>query len=217
MANLTNGKSHPITEDISINSGLGDDGIDLNGRASLQQNLNEEQDLEKQRLMQEYREELNKIQEDISTLKLVLNDKLKRENELKTLLGVSFVDEIKQDFTEGFNSIKSTTAYQKTSSGLKTASQKITPAFQSLGGTMKNSLSNLGNLRNTSMFKSFEAGISSTLSTTRMKNSKSEFAVDGNEPGSMTTSKSTLGTTSVSGSTNGASKHDTILEDKEKN
>lgn len=60
--------------------------------------------------MNEYKEELIKIQEDIATLKLVLNDKLKRENELKTLLGISFVDEIKQDFAESFNSIKSTTA-----------------------------------------------------------------------------------------------------------
>jgi hypothetical protein len=40
----------------------------------------------------------------------VLNDKLKRENELKTLMGISFVDEIKQDFSEGFNQIKSFTA-----------------------------------------------------------------------------------------------------------
>lgn len=54
-----------------------------------------------------------KIQEDIATLRLVLNDKLKRENELKQLLGVSFVEEIKQDFAEGINSLKSSTAYQK--------------------------------------------------------------------------------------------------------
>lgn len=54
------------------------------------------------------------IQEDIATLRLVLNDKIKRENELKTLLGVSVLDEIKQDFAEGFNQIKSTSAYVKT-------------------------------------------------------------------------------------------------------
>ena len=50
------------------------------------------------------------IQEDIATLRLVLNDKLKRENELKQLLGVSFVEEIKHDFTEGINQIRSTSA-----------------------------------------------------------------------------------------------------------
>jgi hypothetical protein len=36
---------------------------------------------------------------------------LKREQELKILLGISFVDELKQDFQEGFNSIKQTTVY----------------------------------------------------------------------------------------------------------
>ncbi len=107
----------------------------MNGRATLEQNLSEA-DLEKQKLMQEYREELTKvfvfyfiflpvltvktlfyfliiwfkIQEDIATLRLVLNDKIKRENELKNLLGISFVDEIKHDFAEGFQQIKSTTA-----------------------------------------------------------------------------------------------------------
>jgi len=218
-----------LTEDISIGSGLGiDDSIEINGTASLVANPTEEE-LERQKKDQEYKEELSKIQEDISTLRLVLNDKLKRETELKTLLGVTLVAEFKQDFAEGFNQIKSSNAfqkaaqtfsdlgstvtqndaYQKTATGLKTATQKITPAFQTIGGTMKNSLSGL---KNSSMFKSFEAGIGSTFSTVqgRMKNSKSEFVVDGiNGNGSMTSSQSTLGTH------NG--KHETILEDKEKN
>lgn len=34
-------------------------------------------------------------------------------------------------------------SYQKTSAGLKTATQKITPAFSTFGGTMKNSLGSL--------------------------------------------------------------------------
>lgn len=51
-----------------------------------------------------------KIQDDIATLRLVLNDKLKRENELKQLLGVTFVEEFKHDLSEGINQIKSTSA-----------------------------------------------------------------------------------------------------------
>jgi hypothetical protein len=61
--------------------------------------------------LEEYRAEYAKIQDDINTLRLVLNEKLKREQELKILLGISFVDELKQDFQEGFNSIKQTTVY----------------------------------------------------------------------------------------------------------
>jgi len=55
MATL-NGKSNtsPVTEDISIGGAGNDDGIDLNGKASLQQNLTEEE-MDKQKLMQEYR------------------------------------------------------------------------------------------------------------------------------------------------------------------
>jgi hypothetical protein len=41
---------------------------------------------------------------------MVLNDKLKREHELKALLGITFVDEMKQDLSEGLNTIKSTNA-----------------------------------------------------------------------------------------------------------
>jgi len=220
MANLGSNKSSSVlsasnTEDISI-GGI-DEGIDMNGRGGkLQPNLTEDE-LEKQKRAEEYKEELAKIQEDIATLRLVLNDKLKRENELKTLLGVSFVDEIKQDFSEGLNQIKSMTAYQKTTAGLKSASQAITPAFQSFGGSMKSSL---GNLRNSNMFKSIETGFATTIGTSRMKTSQSEFintdanSLNGSKD-TMTTSRSTLGTTTVT--SNGLTKHDTILEDKEKN
>jgi len=227
---LNNGKSMTAsaTEDISISGN--EEGIDLDGKAILQPNLSEE-DIEKQKKMEEYKEELLKIQEDIATLRLVLNDKVKRENELKTLMGVSFVDEIKQDFVEGLTSIKQTTAfqkaaqtftdlgasvaqndaYQKTSEGFKSAAQKITPSISSIGTSMK---SGLGNFRNSSMFKSFETGISSTFSSNKMKNSQSEFSVDeglGRGSSTMPTSKSTLGTPSMH--SNGVAKHEAILED----
>lgn len=209
MASVSNNKSSVLTasttEDISI-GGI-DEGIDMNGRGGkLQPNLSEEE-IEKQKKQEEYKEELVKIQEDIATLRLVLNDKLKRENELKTLMGISFVDEIKQDFSEGLSQIKSFTAYQKTTAGLKSATQAITPAFQSLGGTMKSSI---GNLRNSSMFQSFSTGLSSSISSARIKTSKSEFINDGNSNSTMTSSRTTLGTTTVN--SNGL-KHDTISED----
>lgn len=57
-------------------------------------------------------------------------------------------------------------SYQKTSAGFKSATQKITPAFQTLGGTMKSSL---GSLRNASLFKSFETGFGSTFNGVKIK------------------------------------------------
>jgi len=114
----TNASKTPITEDILIggNASTEEDKAGTGaapasgGEPQQEQRELTEEELDKQKLMAEYKEELVKIQEDIVTLKLVLNDKLKRENELKTLLGYSFVDDMKQDINEGINSIKSTTA-----------------------------------------------------------------------------------------------------------
>lgn len=218
----------PVTEDISI-GGI-DEGIDLNGKATLQPNLSEEE-LEKQKRQEEYKEELSKIQEDIATLRLVLNDKLKRENELKSLLGISFITEMKHDLAEGFNTVKATSAfqqvaqtfseigntvsnndaYQKTTAGVRTSVQKVTPGFATIGTSIKGSLSSL---RNSTYFKSFENGITSTLNTVqgKLKNSQSAFNVDDNvSKDRMPTSQSTLGTTTLS---NGVDKQETILEDK---
>merc|ERR1712127_71858 len=216
----------PVTEDISI-GGI-DEGIDLDSKATLQPNLSEEE-IEKQKQQEAYKEELTKIQEDIGTLRLVLNDKLKRENELKTLLGITFITEMKQDLSEGLNTVKSTTAfqqvaqtfsdlgntvasndaYQKTSAGVRTSVQKVTPGFASIGTSIKGSLSSL---RNSTYFKSFENGISNTVNTGKLNKSQSAFNVDGNAANNtMTSSQSTLGTTTLP---NGVGKHDTIPEDK---
>lgn len=221
-------ESAPVTEDISI-GGI-DEGIDLDGKATLQPNLSEEE-LERQKRQDEYKEELAKIQEDIGTLRLVLNDKLKRENELKNLLGISFLTEMKQDLTTGLNTVKSTSAfqqvaqtfselgatvssneaYQKTTAGVRTSVQKVSPGFNMIGTNIKGSLSNL---RNSTYFKSFENGLSTTVNTVqgKIKNSQSAFNVDeGAGNNGMTTSQSTLGTTTV---TNNVGMQETIPEDK---
>lgn len=226
MANKA--ESAPVTEDISI-GGI-DEGIDIDSKATLQPNLSEEE-LERQKRQDEYKEELAKIQEDIGTLRLVLNDKLKRENELKNLLGISFLTEMKQDLTTGLNTVKSTSAfqqvaqtfseigatvsnneaYQKTTAGVRTSVQKVTPGFNMIGTNIKGSLNNL---RNSTYFKSFENGLSTTVNTVqgKIKNSQSAFNVDKNATDNgMTTSQSTLGTTTV---TNNVGMQETIPEDK---
>jgi len=225
MSNLINGGktiSSSATEDISIGNGIGEEDFDVNGKTLLQSNISEEE-IEKIKKMDEYKEEMLKIQEDIATLRLVLNDKIKRENELKSLLGISFVDEMKHDIAEGLNTIKSTTgyqkaaqtisdlgttvtqndAYQKTAANLKTVTEKITPSFSNIGNSVK---SGLGSFRNSKMFKSFETGIFSSVN--KMKSSQSEFVIDDKDPDAMSTSKSTLGSTTAEG----VKKNDIILE-----
>lgn len=84
-----------------------------------------------------------KVQDEIVTLRQVLSAKLKREHELKTLLGVTLVDDIKQDWNETVSDIRSSTAYQKTAETLNAASEKIAPTIQSVNSTLKSSIGSL--------------------------------------------------------------------------
>jgi hypothetical protein len=116
-----------------------------------------------------------KVQDEIVTLRQVLSAKLKRENELKTLLGVGFVDDLKQDWNETVSDIKATTAYARTAETLSAASVKIAPTIQSVNSSFK---SGLGSLRNSSYFKTFESTIGSTVNAVKSKMSTSKTTND---------------------------------------
>ena len=92
--------------------------------------------------------ELLKVQDEIVTLRQVLGAKLKREQELKSLLGMGFVDDLKHDWSETVNDIKSTSAFQKTAETFQAASDKIAPTLQTVNSTLK---SRLGSLRSKSI------------------------------------------------------------------
>ncbi|UJR31701.1 hypothetical protein I4U23_019181 [Adineta vaga] len=137
------------------------------------------------RLKQEddYRQELLKVQDEIVTLRQVLGAKLKRESELKTLLGVGFVDDLKQDWNETVHDIKATTAYQKTAETLQAASDKLAPAIQTVNTSFK---SRLGTLKNSNFFKTFENTLGSGVNAVKSKMTPSKSAMhfngnDGNE------------------------------------
>lgn len=89
-----------------------------------------------------------KVQDEIVTLRQVLSAKLRREYELKTLLGVGIVDDIKQDWNETVSDLKSTAAYQKTAETFSAASEKIAPTLQSVNSSLK---SGIGSLRSISI------------------------------------------------------------------
>ncbi|CAF1010302.1 unnamed protein product [Didymodactylos carnosus] len=137
---------------------------------------------EDDRLKQEedYRQELMKVQDEIVTLRQVLGAKLKRENELKQLLGVGFVDDLKQDWNETISDIKSTHAYQKTAETLKTATDKLTPTIQSVNTSLK---TKLGSLRSSSYFKTFEDKLGSGLNAVKTKMTQSKSAMNFNRDG----------------------------------
>jgi hypothetical protein len=115
-----------------------------------------------------------KVQDEIVTLRQVLSAKLKRENELKTLLGVGFVDDLKQDWNETVSDIKSSVAYQKTAETFNAASEKIAPTIQTVNSTLK---SGIGTLRNSTYFKTFENTIGSTVNAVKSKITPSKSAM----------------------------------------
>jgi hypothetical protein len=118
-----------------------------------------------------------KVQDEITTLRQVLSAKLRRENELKTLLGVGFVDDLKQDWNETVSDIKSTSAYQKTAETFSAASEKLAPTLQTVNTTFK---SGLGSLRNSSYFKTFESTLGSTVNAVKSKMTPSKSAMNFN-------------------------------------
>lgn len=116
-----------------------------------------------------------KVQDEIVTLRQVLSAKLKRENELKTLLGVGFVEDLKQDWNETVSDIKSTAAYQKTAETFNAASEKVAPTLQAVNSSIKQSL---GSLRSSSYFKTFESTLGSTVNAVKSKITPSKSAMN---------------------------------------
>lgn len=121
------------------------------------------------------RQELLKVQDEIVTLRQVLAAKIKREQELKTLLGMGFVDDLKHDFAETMNDIKSTNAFQKTAETFQAATDKIAPTLQNVNTSFK---TRLGFLRNSTYFKTFENTIGSTVNAVKSKVSSSKSVMN---------------------------------------
>ncbi|KAI6191964.1 hypothetical protein M3Y97_00284900 [Aphelenchoides bicaudatus] len=105
------------------------------------------------------REELKKTEEEINTLKQVLASRQKHSALLKHKLGITPFSELSTEVTQGLKTVKETQAYQKTSEvvgqAAETASQKW------------------GDMRNSSLFKSFESKLGSALTNAKMAASTS--------------------------------------------
>lgn len=128
---------------------------------------------EKARMDSEWREELAKLEEEILTLRQVLNAKVRHSADLKRKLGITPMREFQADIKQGFQNIKESDAFQKTNSALKNVGAKTSTAFTSFGAFTSRKL---GDVRNSNTFKSFEERIGGAYSNvkTRMSGSQSE-------------------------------------------
>ncbi|XP_074470933.1 tumor protein D53 isoform X8 [Sebastes fasciatus] len=115
---------------------------------------------------EEIQQELLKLEEEISTLKQVLSSKERQHAELKQKLGVTSLNELKNNFSKGWHDMQTSTAYKKTSETLSTAGQKTSAAFSTLGTAITRKI---GDMRNSPSFKSFEEKVETTVSTIKTK------------------------------------------------
>lgn len=121
----------------------------------------------------EMQEELEKVEGEIATLRQVLGAKIRYSSELKRKLGITPLQEMKNDFQLGIKTIKDSGAYQKTSAVAKSAAEKTSTVVAGIGSSVSKKL---GDLRNSQTFKSVEGKVESAYATVKAKvsGSKSE-------------------------------------------
>ncbi|XP_054646195.1 tpd52 like 2b isoform X6 [Dunckerocampus dactyliophorus] len=102
---------------------------------------------------EELRTELGKVEEEISTLRQVLLAKEKHALALKRKLGLSPLNELKQNLSKSWQDVQTSNAYKKTQETLSQAGQKTTAAITTMSSAISRKL---GDMRNSATFKSFE-------------------------------------------------------------
>ncbi|XP_057685013.1 tumor protein D54-like isoform X6 [Corythoichthys intestinalis] len=150
----------PVAQDVNLNSpnkGLpvehsgGLDGFPVEGTLGnpgnpLPPGLTEEE-------AEELRSELAKVEDEIGTLRQVLSAKERHATELKRKLGLSPLNELKQNLSKSWQDVQTSNAYKKTQETLSQAGQKTSAALTTMGSAISRKL---GDMRNSATFKSFE-------------------------------------------------------------
>ncbi|XP_028913744.2 tumor protein D53 isoform X3 [Ornithorhynchus anatinus] len=82
---------------------------------------------------EELKTELVKLEEEVSTLRQVLSAKEKHRLEIKQKLGMTLMDELRQNLSKGWHDVQTTSAYKKTHETLSQAGLKATAALNNMG------------------------------------------------------------------------------------
>uniref|UniRef100_A0AC35TUS8 Tumor protein D52 n=1 Tax=Rhabditophanes sp. KR3021 TaxID=114890 RepID=A0AC35TUS8_9BILA len=105
------------------------------------------------------KEELKKTEDEIQTLRQVLNARVKHAADLKKKLGVSPLTEITSEFNDSLRQVKDSQAYQKTTEVAGAAAETVASKWN--------------DMKNSSIFKSFESKIGTAYTTAKMAASQS--------------------------------------------
>ncbi|XP_070507251.1 tumor protein D52 isoform X2 [Chironomus tepperi] len=122
------------------------------------------EDQERQR--EEWRIELQRVEEEINTLRTVLSSKIHHSTELKRKLGVTVWKEIQEDVSSGIKNMRDSNVYHKTESVLKTTAEKTTSLFSGFS-------TKINQMKNSESFKSFEDKVGGAYESVKTKVSTS--------------------------------------------
>nr|XP_057908060.1 tpd52 like 2b isoform X5 [Doryrhamphus excisus] len=143
--------------DVSVEGALGNSGNPL------PPGLTEEE-------AEELRSELGKVEEEISTLRQVLLAKEKHALALKRKLGLSPLNELKQNLTKSWQDVQTSNAYKKTQETLSQAGQKTSAAITTMGSAISRKLGDMRALPFSNSFSS-NYSIRHSISMPAMRNS----------------------------------------------
>ncbi|KAF7661037.1 hypothetical protein LDENG_00269570 [Lucifuga dentata] len=96
---------------------------------------------------------IKEVEDEIQTLSQVLAAKEKQLADIKRKLGISPLNELRQNISKTWQDVTTSVAYRRTSETLTQASQKATAAFSNMGSAISRKLEDV---RNAPSFKSFE-------------------------------------------------------------
>ncbi|XP_071328387.1 tpd52 like 2b isoform X9 [Trachinotus anak] len=119
---------------------------------------------------EELRTELTKVDEEINTLRQVLSAKERHAAELKRKLGLSPLNELRQNLTKSWQDVQTSNAYKKTQETLSQAGQKTSAALTTVGSVISK---RLGDMRALPFSNSFSSNYSirHSISMPAMRNS----------------------------------------------
>ncbi|CAG9581527.1 unnamed protein product [Danaus chrysippus] len=119
-----------------------------------------------EQLRAEWSRELARVEDEISTLRTVLQSKIRQSSDLKRKLGITVWKEITEDVNQGLKNVKESQVYQKTESVIKSTAEKTTSI---LGGITAGVSSKLGQMRNSDSFRSIEERVGSAYENVKGK------------------------------------------------
>uniref|UniRef100_A0A0N4ZLA5 Tumor protein D54 n=1 Tax=Parastrongyloides trichosuri TaxID=131310 RepID=A0A0N4ZLA5_PARTI len=108
---------------------------------------------------EDLKKDLQKTEEEIQTLRQVLNARLKHVQELKKKLGVSPLAEVTSEINDSLRQVKDSQAYQKTAEVAAATAETVATKWHEM--------------KNSSLFKSFESKLGTAYSTAKMAASTS--------------------------------------------